>query len=73
MEQFLAFCKEHRFAILLTVIGLVIAIFLMTIGFWRTILLVFVVGLFLVLGVLLDKNGPEGVRDFFSKLFSKKE
>ena len=73
MDGFLEFCREHRFTILFIVLGLLIAILFMTIGFWRTMLLVLVVGLFFLIGLLLDRNGPDGVKAFFNHLFSKKK
>lgn len=71
MENFKEFCTEHKWAILLVLIGLVLAILLMTIGFWKTLLLVVILGVCFLLGVLLDKNGAAGVKAFFDKLFAK--
>lgn len=68
---FWAFVKEHKFTAILLVIGFVLAILLFTIGFWRTILLALILALCFFLGYLLDKGGPEGVKDFFKKLFGK--
>ena len=68
---FWAFVKEHKFTILLLLIGLLLAILFFTIGFWRTILLALILAICFFLGFLLDKGGPEGCREFFSKLFSK--
>ena len=73
MDKFLDFCKEHRWTVLLVCIGLVFAILFMTIGFWRTLLLVLLVGAAFVIGMLLDRNGVDGVKAFFAKLFSKGE
>lgn len=71
MDKFKVFCSEHRWTVTLVAAGLVFAILFMTIGFWRTLLLVVLVGIAFLLGMLLDRNGTEGVRAFFSKLFSK--
>ena len=73
MNKFSAFCKEHKWAIILVTVGLLFAILLMTIGFWKTLLLLAVVGVCFVIGYLLDKDGPDGVKSFFSNLFSGKK
>ncbi|NLI52740.1 MAG: DUF2273 domain-containing protein [Clostridiales bacterium] len=71
MNAFWEFVKQHKFTVLLVLVGLVLAILFFTIGFWRTILLFLILALFFFLGYMLDKGGPEGIRDFFHKLFSK--
>lgn len=73
MEKFSEFCKEHKWAIVLVAFGLLMAILLMTIGFWKTLLLFAVVGLCFVIGYLLDKDGPDGVKSFFGNLFKTKK
>ncbi len=70
---FLDFLLKHKFAVILTLIGLIIAILFFTIGFWRTIVLVLILALCFLIGYLLDRSGPDGIREFFSKLFSKKQ
>ena len=69
--SFLEFLKAHKFTILLVLIGLILTILFFTIGFWRTILLILILALCLFAGVLLDKGGAEGFREFFRRLFSK--
>lgn len=71
MDRLTEFYKEHKWAVILVACGLVLAVLLMTIGFWRTILLLVLVGIALLLGVLLDRNGTDGVKAFFTNLFSK--
>lgn len=68
---FMEFFKAHKFTILLVLFGLILTILFFTIGFWRTILLILILALCLFAGILLDKGGAEGFRDFFRKLFSK--
>lgn len=70
---FLDFLMKHKFTVILTLIGLIITILFFTIGFWRTIALVLILALCFLIGYLLDQNGPEGIRDFFNKLFPKKQ
>ena len=69
--SFMEFVKAHKFTILLVLFGLILTILFFTIGFWRTILLILILALCLFAGILLDKGGAEGFRDFFRKLFSR--
>jgi len=72
MNAFLEFVKSHKFTVLLVLVGLLLTILFFTIGFWRTLLLLVILTLCFFIGYLLDQSGPEGVKEFFSKLFSKK-
>ena len=72
MNAFLEFVKTHKFTVLFVALGLVLAILFFTIGFWRTLLLLVILALCFLIGYLLDQGGPEGIREFFTKLFSKK-
>jgi len=69
--SFMEFVKAHKFTILLVLFGLILTILFFTIGFWRTILLILILALCLFAGILLDKGGAEGFREFFRKLFSR--
>lgn len=68
---FWAFIKEHKFTVILLVIGFILAVLFFTIGFWRTLLLALILAICFLLGYLLDQGGIAGVKDFFKKLFSK--
>ena len=72
MNGFLEFVKNHKFTVLFVAIGLVLTILFFTIGFWRTILLFLILALCFLIGYLLDQSGPDGIKEFFTKLFSKK-
>lgn len=72
MNAFLEFVKNHKFTVLFVALGLVLAILFFTIGFWRTLLLLVIIGLCFLIGYLLDQGGPDGIKEFFNKLFSKK-
>ncbi len=72
MNAFLEFVKNHKFTVLFVLIGLLLAILFFTIGFWRTILLLVILAVCFLLGYLLDQSGPDGIKEFFNKLFSKK-
>lgn len=72
MNAFLEFVKTHKFTVILVFIGLVLSILFFTIGFWRTILLFLILAICFLIGYLLDQGGPEGIKEFFHKLFGKK-
>lgn len=72
MNAFLEFVKSHKFTVLFVSLGLVLAILFFTIGFWRTLLLLVILALCFLIGYLLDQGGPDGIKEFFNKLFSKK-
>ncbi len=72
MNAFLEFVKTHKYTVLFVALGLVLAILFFTIGFWRTLLLLVILALCFLIGYLLDQGGPEGIKEFFTKLFSKK-
>ena len=71
--KFVEFCKAHKFAIIFAAIGLLLAILFMTIGFWRTLLLFLLIAVFFLIGLLLDQNGPGGLKAFFDRLFSRRK
>lgn len=71
MNSFLEFVKTHKFTVILVLIGLVLSILFFTIGFWRTLLLFVILALCFLIGYLLDQSGPDGIKEFFTKLFSK--
>lgn len=66
------FWDDHRYAILLVVFGLILTILLITIGFWKTLLLFVIVGVCLLIGILLDRGGVAEVKRFFTEPFRKK-
>ena len=68
---FLDFILKHKFTVLLVLAGLILSILFFTIGFWRTMLLILILALCFVIGYVLDQSGPDGIREFFSKLFTK--
>ena len=72
MNGFLEFVKNHKFTVLFVSLGLVLSILFFTIGFWRTLLLLVILALCFLIGYLLDQDGPDGIKEFLNKLFSKK-
>lgn len=73
MEKFKAFVKEHMWATVLVAVGIVLTILLLTIGFFRTLLLAVIVAACLYIGNKLDKNGTDNVKESVEKLFRKKD
>ena len=71
MNAFLEFVKNHKFTVLFVLLGLILSILFFTIGFWRTILLILILALCFLVGYLLDQSGPDGIKNFFNKLFTK--
>lgn len=71
MNAFLEFIKQHKFTVLLVLVGLVLTILFFTIGFWRTLLLMLILAICFLIGYLLDQGGPEGIRSFFQRLFTR--
>ena len=71
MNAFLEFVKNHKFTVLFVLVGLILSILFFTIGFWRTILLILILALCFLIGYLLDQSGPDGIKNFFNKLFTK--
>ena len=69
---FMDFVKKYKFTILLCLIGLILVILFFTIGFWRTLLLMVILALCFLVGYLLDQSGPDGVKNFINRIFSKK-
>ena len=71
MGNFEEFLRAHRYTILFMFGGLTFAVLLITIGFWRTLLLTAILGICFLLGYLMDKNGLSGVKGFFERLFAR--
>ena len=76
MEELRTFVLNHRWTVCCTAIGFVLSLLLLTIGFWRTLLLTVFVGCGYLLGRVLDRSGIKGVRELYDtfkeKLFTVK-
>lgn len=72
MEELKALLKEYKWRVIGIVAGIVLAILLFTIGFWRTLLLFALVALCYVIGRHLDNGGKEELAKAISGLFGKK-
>lgn len=71
-ERLLVFYVEHRWTIWLVALGLLVSILILTINFWRTLLLIIVVGLCFLVGSLMDKGGWEMVKTFLDRILPRR-
>ena len=71
MNMFLEFLRRHKWSCILCVIGIVIAVLMLTIGFWRTLLITVVIGLCFAVGFVLDTEGPGGFARIFRQITGK--
>ncbi len=71
--NFLEFLSRNCFKIVCTLLGLLIAILILTINFWRTLLIVGVVAIGVLIGSSLDKGESVFARisTLFERLFKK--
>lgn len=69
--DFLQFIKQYKWRIIAVACGLLLTLLLLTIGFWRTLLLFVIVGIAFFIGNLLDRDGRDGVARFFKSIFTK--
>ena len=72
MEELKAMFKEYKWRVIGIVAGVVLAVLLFTIGFWRTLLLFALVAVCYVIGRHLDNGGKEELDKAIGRLFSKK-
>lgn len=70
-EDFLKFLREHKVQLLLTFCGLLTAILMLTIGFFRTLLICLLTGLLGGFGYLIDKVGFKGAKEVIKKFFKR--
>lgn len=70
-NAFSEFFKAHRFAVIWAVVGIIICVLILTINFWRTLLVCAVVGICFFLGNLMDKGGWDMVKAFFDRVLPK--
>ena len=69
--NFFEFWNQYKWRILSVALGIVFAMLLFTIGFWKTLLLFVIVGAAFFIVTLLDEGGRGRVGDFFRSLFTK--
>ena len=72
MEELERFFRTYKWRIIGIVSGIIFAVLIFTINFWRTLLLTVIVGLCYLFGYLMDQGGREAVAEFFARVFGKK-
>ncbi|MBQ5991257.1 MAG: DUF2273 domain-containing protein [Clostridia bacterium] len=65
------FFQEHKWAVILSVLALIIVLLIYLIGWW-TLLAVVLVAVAVFFGRMIDRGGLDAVREFFRNLFKGK-
>ena len=71
MDKFREFIKRYQWTVACVALGVLLAILLFSIGFWKTLLLLIIVAACFFFGYTLDQRGTAGVKDFFTSLLHK--
>lgn len=72
-EFFKTLLNEHKWLILFVAVALIVGILILTINLWRTLLLLLLVSIAVVFGYLMDKDGFSAVKEFFSRIFTRRK
>ncbi len=70
-EQLKDRLSTRRWTVILIVLSIVIGVLILTINFWRTLLLVILVAVSYFIGSMMDKGGWEMVKTFFERILQK--
>ena len=74
-QEIKAFMAQNKGKVFITLIGLAAAVLMLTIGFFRTLLILLLTGICFLYGSLIDKHGFKGanklIGDFFRGLFRR--
>ena len=65
------FIQEHKWAVILSVLALIIVLLIYLIGWW-TLLVGILIAVAIFFGRMIDKGGFDAVKDFFRNLFRGK-
>ena len=65
------FVQEHKWAVILSVLALIIVLLIYLIGWW-TLLVGVLIAVAIFFGRMIDKGGFDAVKDFFRNLFRGK-
>lgn len=65
------FFQEHKWAVILSILALIIVLLIYLIGWW-TLLAVVLVAVAVFFGRMIDRGGLDAVREFFRNLFKGK-
>ena len=71
MSDIKYFLEKYKWRILSVAIGIVLTVLLLTIGFWRTLLLLAIVAGCYFVGTLLDSGGKESLKSLWKTLLKK--
>ena len=71
MNEIRAFVKQNRWTVCCTAAGVLCAVLLLTIGFWRTLLLCLLAGGGFSVGRELDKRGPGRLQALARRVYDK--
>lgn len=66
------FMKEHKWQVSLGLIGFIAAILMLTIGFFRTLLIIIFTCIGLLFGYLVDKVGFRGAWTVIKRFFDRR-
>ncbi|MBQ4423293.1 MAG: DUF2273 domain-containing protein [Clostridia bacterium] len=66
------FCQNHKWAIILSALALIIVLMIYLTNFWWTLLAGVLVLIAVFFGRMIDKGGVEAVKDFFRSIFKGK-
>ena len=72
MQKFLEFLAKRRWTAIFSVAGLILAVLLLTVGFWKTLMILVFAAVFGLAGSMLDRDGGASVRAFYDRLFHKR-
>jgi uncharacterized membrane protein len=65
------FIQEHKWAVILSILALIIVLMIYLIGWWTLLVAVFV-AVAIFFGRMIDRGGLEAVKDFFRSIFRGK-
>ena len=71
MEKVQVFLAEHRWTVVFTFCGVILAVLLLTVGFWKTLLILAFAVVFGLAGYMLDRDGGASAKASFDRLFHK--
>lgn len=71
-DDIVRFCKEHKFAVVYGAIGFVASILILTIGFFRTLLILLLTAFGVTVGYLTDRVGAKGVWTLVKRIIGRK-
>lgn len=71
-DDIIRFCKEHKYAVAYGAMGFVASVLMLTIGFFRTLLIFLLTAFGVTVGYLIDRVGAKGAWALIKKIIEKK-